>query len=87
MHCDLLVRQRSLHGRSQCEPYKSRYFWDGSSGEAGQQGEFQQSMLALQQAMLEEEEGTHRFLHTQSVLLRLPLTTAEEKLSKVMASL
>ena len=30
--------------------------------------------------------ATHRFLHTHRVLLRLPLTTADEKLSKVIAS-
>lgn len=28
---------------------------------------------------------THRFLQTHKVLLRLPLTTADEKLSKVIA--
>ncbi len=35
--------------------------------------------------MRKRRPTTYKFLHTQSVLLRLPLTTADEKLSKVTA--
>lgn len=43
------------------------------------------NLIHMHYVLCKRRPKTYRFLHTHSVLLRLPLTTADEKLSKVTA--
>ncbi len=43
------------------------------------------NLMHMHYTMCKRRPTAYKFLHTHSVLLRLPLTTADEKLSKVTA--
>ncbi len=43
------------------------------------------NLMHMHYMIIERRATAYKFLHTHSVLLRLPLTTADEKLSKVTA--